>query len=353
MYMHTKGFVPSLIPDGYSDREGADWDTALQRLGGDFLQSWRWGEFKSSHGWSAERVQVRTPSGMGMAQVLFRRRGGITLAYIPRGPAMDKGGAVASELLAGIDEVCARQRVVVLVVEPNQPLPSFWTHEDGRFSSGPASFQASRTVKVRLTPEADLLAQMRKDTRYNISYAQRNGMLVERAPVESPAITTFYRLLQDTSQRNGFRIHSYSYYEDFLRILGDEAILLFSRVEGVVTAGLIAARCGSEARSMYAGSATEHRSRGDTALLRLEAMRWARDHGCAVFDLGGIAAEAPVSPIAEHEKSGSDLDGVRQFKVGFGGEIVTYPATVERRYRPGLAWVVRRFHSRFRTAAPG
>lgn len=334
----------SVQPSGYP---GADWDATLQRLGGDLLQSWRWGEFKQRHGWDAERIQVAGPNGDGMAQVLFRQCGWFALAYVPRGPVIAERDTAAPELLEAIDETCARHRTIVLIIEPDHPLPLAWTGEGSAFVRGPEPFQACRTVKVPLAPDADLLAQMRKDTRYNILHAQRRGTTVERGSVEPWAIQTFYRLMQETSQRNGFGIHACSYYEDFLRIFEDQAILLFSRVDSSVTAGLIAARCGNEARSMYAGSASSHRSRGHTTLLRFEAMRWAREQGCTLYDLGGIA---PAPPTVGGR--GSDLDGVEQFKVGFGGEIIAYPPTVEHRYEPGLAWLLRRFSSRFRTA-PG
>jgi len=289
--------------------------------------------------------------------VLFRQCGWFTLAYVPRGSVIAGGDTVALEVLEAIDAICAKNRAIALVVDPDRPLPPTWTREGGGFASGPEPFQASRTVKVPLAPDADLVARMRKDTRYNILHAQRRGVIVERVPVEPSATQTFYRLMQETAQRNGFHIHPHSYYEDFLRIFEDQAILLFSRVDGVVTAGLIAARCGNEARSMYAGSESAHRGRGDTALIRFEAMRWAREQGCTLYDLGGSGREVTATASGRDGqgdgRQSSGLAGVEQFKVGFGGEIIAYPPTMERRYRPGLAWLLRRLHPRFRTAAPG
>lgn len=334
----------------HSAASGATWDAAVQEMGGDLLQSWMWGEFKRLHGWNVERVQVDGPHGVSMAQILLRQRVGLCLGYLPRGPIIPAGDP-GVDLLRAVDEVCSRERVVMLVVDPKHPLPAAWSTVEGGFVSGPTPFQAAQTVCVPLGSDDELLTQMRKDTRYNITSAQRNNVVVERAMADSASLDVFYRLLQDTSSRNGFRIHPRQYYADFLRIFDQRAELLFSRVDGVVTAGLISARDGREARSMYAGSATGSRVRGDTALLRFEAMRWAREHGCKTFDLGGIAAAVPN--VADDEiEAGRELAGVRNFKVGFGGDVITFPATIERRYRPGIAWLIRNLHGRFRTPAP-
>jgi len=341
-------------PSGHVDLNEAEWDATLHYLNGDLLQSWRWGEFKRRQGWTVARLRCDGTDGPAMALVLLRRRGPVSVAYLPRGPVIAERDTDASELLARIDETSARFRALVMFVEPDRPLPPGWLNDEGKFARGPEAFQTSRTVKAPLGDDAVLLAQMRRDTRYNVRHAQRRGVRVEHATGTTSEIKAFYRLLQETSWRNGFGIHAYDYYEDFLRVFEDQANLLFSCVDGVPTAALISARCGPEARSMYAGSATAHRARGDAALLYFEAMRWARAHGCTHYDLGGIAAESPPTESGHDGGSGdrrdANLEGVHQFKVGFGGEIITYPATVERRYRPAIAWLARRLYPRLRTA---
>lgn len=356
-----RGGIP-IRPDQRKSRPGSaatsavddhvPWDEALTRLDGDLLQSWSWGEFKRRHGWDVERLHIEEPDGEALAQLLFRRKGPFSLGYLPRGPRIPGGEVAASRLLDAIDAACTRHRAITLVVEPDRPLPPSWTQEGRGFSAGPETFQTSRTVKVALADDALLLSRMRKDTRYNILHAQRHGIIVETASPAPSSIATFYELLQDTSQRNAFGIHERAYYDDFLHVFGDRAVLLFSRFEGEPTSALIAVRNGDEGRSMYAGSSIAQRRRGDAALLRFEAIRWARDQGCSRFDLGGIASDTPPSAPDRHDDGRwrSHLAGVHQFKTGFGGEIVAYPPTVERRYHPGLAWLVRRVNTRFRTA---
>ncbi len=167
----------------------------------------------------------------------------------------------------------ARYRAIELIIEPARPLPHALEVHGRGFARGVASIQTPRTVIVSLASDEDLLARMRKDTRQNIGNALRRGVAVERAPVTSEHKERVYRILVDTATRNGFGIHDQAYYDDFLDQFGNDAVLLFTVSEGVTTAGLIAARAGDQARSMYSGSATGQRGRGDAALLRFAAMQ--------------------------------------------------------------------------------
>lgn len=317
---------------------GAQWDAAIERLGGDLLQSHGWGVFKRKHGWNVEQV---TASGGSRAQILFRHVGPLSQAYVPRGPVLASEAGDALELLRKIDAVCARHRAISMIVEPLEPLPGAWLELSPGFEPSSRSIQSPRTVIVDLTlDDAALLQKMRKDTRYNIGYAQRHGMVVEEVPVSDTSVDRFYSLMDATAMRHRFGIHDREYYRDFLETFGDRAVLLFARSGDDITAGLIAGRFGHSARSMYAGAQSGRNARGDAALLRFAAMQWARRHGCTTYDLGGIAP-------ASGDPSG--LQGVERFKTGFGGDIVTFPQAVERVYRPWLASVT----TRLRGMLPG
>jgi lipid II:glycine glycyltransferase (peptidoglycan interpeptide bridge formation enzyme) len=162
-------------------------------------------------------------------------------------------------------------------------------------------------------------------------------------------MATFYALLHDTSVRNEFGIHAPEYYADFLRIFGSDAVLLFGLIEDVPVAGLVAARFGAEAIYMYGASSTKHRAHGAAFYLQFEAMRWAREQGCTRYDLWGIPSIDPPSTEVDTGNRvagtrGDDWRGLYEFKVRFGGQILTYPPTLERRYHPVLAALARRFY---------
>jgi len=97
---------------------------------------------------------------------------------------------------------------------------------------------------------------------------------------------------------------------------------------------------------MYGASSTKNRAHGAAFLLQFEAMRWARESGCLRYDLWGIPVE---DPDAVHEdgtryaaSKGEDWRGLFRFKTSFGGEIVSYPPVLERRYRPVSAFLAKR-----------
>lgn len=322
-----------------------EWDQAVSALNGDLLQRWRWGEFKSRQGWSV--VRLRSASG-ALAQILFRKYGPISLGYIPRGPVFSNDDPDDHvDLLHEIDRICAQRNTVSLIVDPATRLPDIWKDHTPGFQSSLHSIQSARTVHIDLSLSDDeLLQQMRKDTRYNIRYAQKNATEIEEVDASEEAIDEFFSLLGESSMRREFGIHNRSYYDEFMKVFGENAKLLFARSNGIVSAGLITSVHGHEARSMYAGMRPTKYSRGDAALLRYTAMQLAKANGCSVFDLGGIApvdpAKIEVDPNHPQAALVRGLEGVERFKIGFGGTIVHYPPALERVYRPNLAKLGRR-----------
>lgn len=330
--------------------EQGRWNSSVARTGGHLLQSWEWGAFKQRHGWEPVRVHVRDGEGEALAQVLFRRKGPVSVGYVPRGPALrpvGEPGPLFDRLRCELDSVCRRRRAISLILEPDRPLGLSGSYRDVGFVRGPRPFQPARTVQVPLLPDAELMEQMHPKNRYNVRLAQRRGVVVEKGGSDQASLDAFYRLLRETADRNAFAIHDRTYYDDFLRIFGEQAVLLFARVEGEIAAAAIAARFGDGAAYMYGASSTVYRAHGGAFLLQYEAMRWARDHGCRRYDLWGIPEEDPRRDDLKGDgmpgAQGEDWRGLHNFKVRFGGEVVRFPKPMERRYSPLLAAAARRF----------
>jgi peptidoglycan pentaglycine glycine transferase (the first glycine) len=324
------------------------WDSAMKEHGGHLLQSWQWGEFKARHGWRPERVSVDGADGSGYAQVLFRSKGPISLGYIPRGPVLTGNpDKVWPELRAAIDRAAKRHRAISIIIEPNTQLGLTGTYRNAGLVQGPAHLQPERTVKMPLEDDEAMLKRMHQKTRYSVRLAMRRGVEIERKdPHDTSALDQFYMLMKDTADRNEFAIHSYAYYADFMEVFGDDALFMFASWEGNLSSVIMAAAYGEEAVYMYGASSTEHRGHGASFLLQFEAMKWARERGCSHYDLWGIPKQDPDSLRGEDNVSlagtkGDDWRGIYRFKTGFGGEIVSFPDTLERRYVPILPWLAR------------
>jgi lipid II:glycine glycyltransferase (peptidoglycan interpeptide bridge formation enzyme) len=188
---------------------------------------------------------------------------------------------------------------------------------------------------------------MHHKTRYNARLASRRGIRLEVLPPTAAYLERFHELLRDTAVRNRFSIHPLEYYAGALRAFGDDAALLGAMTpEGHLAAALIVARFGDEAIYLYGASSTEHRANGAGIAIQVEAMRWARDRGARMYDLWGIPRHDPDCTAESGDRiagsSGKDWHGLFRFKTGFGGDIVSYPEPMERRYVPLLPSLARR-----------
>lgn len=337
--------APTALVAGSPTRE--TWNDMLVASGGHPLQSWAWGELKGRHGWRAERLAFQAEWGTGMAQVLFRRKGPVSIGYVPRGPVLtgdrDRGFRTLTDLL---DRRCRRNLAISLIVEPAAPLALDGSYRSFGYVRGPAPIQPARTVSVPLLPDEALLGRMHSKHRYNIRLAERRGVEIRTGTTDGD-LGSFFALLRDTADRNDFGIHGFDYYADALRLFGDDATLLLATIEGQVAAAGIAARFGDQAVYLYGASSSSVRADGAAFLLQYHLMRWARDRGATRYDLWGIPAEdpEPLAPDATgmSQSRGEDQRGLFTFKTRFGGEVVSFPWPMERRYAPILSAVARRF----------
>jgi lipid II:glycine glycyltransferase (peptidoglycan interpeptide bridge formation enzyme) len=291
------------------------------------LQTRAWGEAKAGFGWQPGWV-IEGESG---AQVLFRRLPlGLSVGYLPKGPV----GPRPEGLWPALDQLCRSRRSIFLRIEPDA-----WEPDDpGTMVQGlrPAkAIQPRRTVIVSLQgSEDDLLARMKQKTRYNVRLAEKKDVQVR----ESADLDGFYGLMQQTSQRDGFAVHSQAYYRRVYELFAPlgQCALLSATFEGRLLAGLMVFAHGSRAWYLYGASSDEERNRMPAYLLQWEAIRWARSKGCASYDLYGVPDVDEDRLESEFAGRSDGLWGVYRFKRGFGGEVLRSVGAWDRVYQPLL-----------------
>jgi lipid II:glycine glycyltransferase (peptidoglycan interpeptide bridge formation enzyme) len=326
--------TPTMHTYDAGDREAWD-DRVAAGPGGHLLQSWAWGELKRRFGWRARRVAVDG----ACAQVLFRPlpAGLGTIAYVPEGPVADYGDTAAlRRLLAAIEPMARRARAICLKVEPHRPDdPALAaTLHDLGFRPSPQEVQPRRTLVVDLAPEPDdILARMHSKGRYNVRLAGRRGVTVR--PGGEADLGAFYDLMETTSARNEFGIHSRAYYAAAHHLFVPEhGCLLLAEHEGDLLAVLVAFAFAGEAIYMYGASSNEKRNLMAPYLLQWEAMRRAKARGCHTYDLWGVPDEEEDVLEAKFTGRSDGLWGVYGFKRRFGGRLVRWAGAWDLVYAP-------------------
>ena len=289
------------------------WDETVRSLGGHPLQLWGWGELKSAHRGSAERVLVSDESGavVGGSQLLTRALPGPLggFVYAPRGPvvaydpadpdrpaAAPAPGAIADAIA---DYVLGSRRAVAVSIEPDEDAGEFPL--DSRWREAKTPVLPARTLILDLRhSEEELLADMSKKHRQYVRKSGREETL-EIRPVETIAqLDECLEVYRATSERADFGLHEDSYYRDAFTMLGEDAPVWASYVDGEPVAFLFMAKSARTAFELYGGmSEAGQRLRANYAL-KWHVIREMKRQGIVRYDFGGLIN-----------------DGVTTFKTGF------------------------------------
>lgn len=305
------------------------------------LQTVTWGKFKHFFGWESRYILVGVEGQNRLgAQILFRRLPlGFSIAYIPKGPVMEAALLAGSFLdwnpfLTCLDQVCRQLKSIFVLIEPD-----LWKQDIEGIPPGLEpenhTIQPGRTIVLDLLDtEEVILSRMKQKTRYNIRLAQKKGVFVEK----SKDVATFYQMMQVTSERDGFGVHTFEYYQRIFELFHpiQECELFIATYQGQPIAGLMAFLHGDRAWYFYGASHNSYRELMAPYLLQWEAIRWAKAHGCSEYDLWGIPDEDEEALEAEFLKRSGGLWGVYRFKRGFGGEIRQAAGPWRRVYYPTL-----------------
>jgi len=178
--------------------------------------------------------------------------------------------------------------------------------------------QPLRTLMLDITKsEEELLNEMHPKTRYNIGLAQKKGIKIRMSNGEDD-FTKFWRLMLQTSKRDGFKSYPRTYYEEMLEIPGVELFLAEQGNEAI--AANIVVFYKNTAIYLHGASNYEYRNLMAMPLLQWHQILEAKKIGCTEYDFWGI----------DDEK----WPGVTRFKRGFGGKEITYPGAYDLVFKP-------------------
>ena len=164
--------------------------------------------------------------------------------------------------------------------------------------------------------EEELMAQMRKSTRYEIRKAEKIGISITVSTNEKD-VKQFYNYQLDTAKRQKFVPFSYAFLMEQFKVFfaADKALLYTATYEKKILAQAFVIFYGDEAVYHYGIGTDEGRKYPGAYLIQWEAMKEAKKRGLRYYNFWGVAAE---------EQKQHRFYTISIFKRGFGGVDTQY-----------------------------
>lgn len=281
-----------------------------------FLQSPEYGKMHEILGCKVETSDF-DKQGWALMIVRDAKRG--RYLEIPCGPLIDWANPkLAKSIVSEIAKIAKKHHCVFVRMRPQ--LSSSTKNQRFLANLGlrpsPMHLAAEHTVMINLAPsEEELLANMRRQTRYEVRRADKLGITVDRGNSEE-LFKEFHRVQMETAKRQNFVPPDLKTLMAEREAFLDNIWIYVARTpeKAPVAYGLIIGD-GREAAYYEAASTELNRKLPGAYALLWKAMRDLKKAGYERFNLWGIApAGQPNHRYA----------GVTTFKTGFGGEIMEY-----------------------------
>lgn len=287
-----------------------------------FLQSWEWGEFEEKMGYKIMRLGLYDKNELQAIALVMKikaKRG--NFLFIPHGPIFSISNIksqisnkklIISQFLSFLVSFAHKEKYVFIRFGPiledspeNQQL-----FRDLGCKKAPIYIHSEDFWMLPLEKSEDeLLASMRKTTRYLIKKAVRDGVTIEKN-TDPKSIKNFLKVYEETIKRERFSPYSDRYIEKEFDAFGKEnnALFFFGKHEGKLLASALI--LFTKVGAFYHQGASIHSKIPVPYLLQWEAIKEAKRRGCKFYNFWGILIPGRTPRAWE---------GLTTFKTGFGG----------------------------------
>ncbi len=287
-----------------------------------FLQSWNWGEFNKALGRKVWRFGVysdKNLNGICLAIKYESRLG--NYIYCPRGPLLDWSKPnLFKALFARLKEIAREENCIFLKLDPllKDTIENRENFKKYGFKPAVTFVQVEDAWLLPLEKsEEELLAAMRKTTRYLIRHEPTQGVKIEVSS-NIKDMKNFVGLLYSTAARKGFTNHSKDYYIKQFEILSkdnQERVFIAKKGNQVFSMALIAFYGEMGCYLHAASNPKQTQSVGYS--LQWEAIKESKRRGCKYYNFWGVVKDKNFYP-------GHPWYGFSLFKRGFGGFKYSY-----------------------------
>lgn len=282
-----------------------------------FLQSWEWGDFNKKEGHKVFRLGIYENGylkGVALTLKISARRG--SFLFMPHGPILEDESDLHGllHLFNFLRDLAQREQCSFIRISPITKLTdaSEEIFKDLGFRRAPTHMHSELNWILDISPsEADLLKEMRKTTRYSITKAQKDGVIVETSS-NPEDVKLFNSIYKSTVDRQNFTPFSLAYLEKEFKtfVKNNHALLFFAKYNGeVISTAMIIFEAGG-AYYHHGASILKYPKITASYLLQWGIIKEAKRRGCSFYNFWGVAPEGK----RKHPWAGLSL-----FKKGFGG----------------------------------
>ncbi len=293
-----------------------EWETFLSNHGPTaFFQSWLWAGVQHKLGavvWRYGIYKGKILQGLALVVKVVARRG--VFLQIRHGPVLDRQDKKLWQWFLQEMKTLAKSQGAWFI-RLNPLIENSIDNQVFFYSLGliPAAIHAMDAEYTWVLPleksEEELLAGMRKTTRYEIRRALGLGVTVKKT-TDPGELKHFLTLYDTTTKRQDF-IPNRGIVEEFgIFSKKGKALLLLGSYQGKIQAAAIVMFCGKQAIYHYGASIPS--TTGVSYLIQWEAIREAKKRGYLLYNFWGIA---------QHDKQNHPWRGITLFKTGFGGHV--------------------------------
>ncbi|HEY4694401.1 MAG TPA: peptidoglycan bridge formation glycyltransferase FemA/FemB family protein [Candidatus Nanoarchaeia archaeon] len=286
-----------------------------------FLQSWNWGEFNLVLGKKIFRLGIYSREELGGICLVIKETTRLgNYLYVPRGPIVKNFDKNSLESLTSeLRKLSKEESCLFIKIEPsleenaqNQKLFSSLG-----FVRSVTFVQVEDAWLIDLSKsEEELLAEMRKTTRYLVRNEPKQGVVVEISDKVEDA-KKFVEMLYSTATRKNFVNHPKDYYLKQFEILAaaNEMRIFKAGKDKKILAMAMISFYGEMASYLHGASVQTEQSVGYS--LQWEAIKEAKRRGMKYYNFWGVVKDKNFVP-------GHPWYGFSLFKRGFGGFKYSY-----------------------------
>lgn len=292
----------------------------LQYPSANFLQSWYWGEFHHSLSNTTYKVGFYHNNILeAIILTVVERAKRATYLTVPGGPLINwHDSHLVDAFVKEIQKQAIKNKCIFIRVRPQLSNNQFSQRlfKKYGFIKAPMHLHAELTSQLDLTKSTEqLLANMRKTTRYEIKKAVKQGIHII-ASKEKHHIKELYETQKYTANRQGFVPFSYEYLSKQFEVFSkaDCALIYKAEINHAPLAYAFIIFYGREAVYHYGAATEKGRKYAGASLIQWAAIQEAKKRGLTRYNFWG------VSPNSSSHR----FYNLSVFKRGFGGEEIDY-----------------------------